>query len=223
MYIQSNSKHNKKTQKTPDKQITFVSAFKVSISSNSFTFPAIKMSKSTFHCIYHWNYSSLAISHVITKFYKIWMSSKHPFLTTIHSLLTLPHSGCISTPAPKQLLHESLMTQQSKAQTQSSPHVFPLEEGHTDTSTGEWTYWFMQECGRASPAWCWAKKTKFRKCIISRPVIFLQRQTLWTGTRHVVARARLAMFTGTLGGWGGGEAGVLMELFYLWWSGVAQL
>lgn len=125
----------RKPKKHPtNKQMTFVSAFKVSICSNSITFLAIKVSKSTFHCIYPWNYRSLAISHIITKFYKIWMSSKHPLLTTVHSLLTLPHSGCISTPAPKQLCTSHWWLNGQKPR--HSPHVFPLEKGHTDTSTG---------------------------------------------------------------------------------------
>lgn len=52
-------------------------------------------------------------------------------------------------------------------------------------------------------------------------MIFLQRQTLWTGTRHVVARVGWGCLQGHLGGAVGERQECSWNCSMFWWSGVA--
>lgn len=102
----------------------------MSICSNFyFTLPARNVTESSFHCICQWNHRSLAVSHFTTKFHKIRISNKHVLLTTAQSLLSLLHSGFISTPALTQLLHwpqRALLWLHSQ-NPRHSPQALPLD------------------------------------------------------------------------------------------------
>lgn len=119
-YGRGNSKQNKNTQQI--KEITCVFALKVSICSNTLTFPAMKTTESTFPCVYPRNHTSLAICPFTARFHNVGVFNTHVLPTTVHPPLTLPHSGCISThtlkPLPAGATDDSFVTQPSKAQTQ---------------------------------------------------------------------------------------------------------